>query len=482
MNFFINAAMGMGNSGVEHAEFYRAKRFDQVGIPYRLVFLDLIRELHPAMDRWHLRDDQVIDLWEYLVLGDDYLKNGLEKRMTPPEDKLVIDGTNTHRKREYMTDSGMMVVEHYVKYPDIHHPENKVLMVGSGRVELFDVASGKRRVMYEIIDDENRGRIIANIHLYDQRGKHLFFRNALLLYRYFFAQLDAAYGAPSHFIIDRGENTDQALMNYRLPESKLIYMIHADQLSDRDDPKNPLWNNHYEFLFDHLSAFDRVVVATELQRKDMLIDFPNDGQRFVTIPVGGVSDEPAKITPRELKEPIRLMTASRLASEKHIDLIVHAVAKLHNQGHDVRFDIYGQGSEDVKIKKAIEQENAQDYVVLKGLSDDLADVYPQYDVFISASFSEGFGLTYIEALNAGLPIVTFKARFGALELVKDGQNGFLQDFKREDDEFDVEQLMRGIERLMKSDYAQLQKNTQISVASFQDHVIAGKWRKLIDAL
>ena len=376
----------------------------------------------------------------------------------------------------------MLVVEHYVKYPDKHHPKNKMLMVSTGRIELFNLASGKRRVMYEIIDDDNRGRIISNIHLYDQKGKHLFFRNAMLLYRYFFAQLDAAYGAPSRFFIDRGENTDQALMTQRLAGSKLIYMVHADHLSDRDDPKNPLWNNHYEFLFDHLEEFDRVVVATELQRQDMLVDFPKEGDRFVTIPVGGVSDKPATITPRALKEPIRLMTASRLAPEKHVDLIVRAVAALHKQGHDIHFDIYGQGAEDKKIKKAIEETKAQDYVVLKGLSDDLADIYPQYDAFISASFSEGFGLTYIEALNAGLPIITFKARFGALELVHDGKNGFLQDFKRQDDTFDIDQLIQGIERFMKADYAQLQENTQTSVKSFQNHVIAAKWRKLIDAL
>lgn len=483
MNFFVDAAMGMGNSGVEHAEFYRANRFDQAGLSYRFVFLDLIRDLHPAMDRWHLRDDQVINLWEYCVLGDDYLKNGLAKRIAPSEkDNLVIDDTNTHRKREYVTDSGMLVVEHYVKYPDKHHPENKVLMVSTGRVELFSLETGKRRVMYEIIDDENRGRLISNIHLYDQKGKHLFFPNALLLYRYFFAQLNAAYGAPSRFFIDRGENVDQALLDPQFADSKLIYMIHADQLSDRDDPENPLWNNHYEFLFDHLNEFDRAIVATELQRKDMLVDFPDEGDRFVTIPVGGVSDEPARITPRELKEPIRLITASRLAPEKHVDLIVRAVAALHKQGHDIRFDIYGEGAESKKIKKAIDETKSKDYVTLKGLSDDLADVYPQYDAFISASFSEGFGLTYIEALNAGLPIITFKARFGALELVKDGENGFLQDFKRDDDDFDIDQLTQGITRFMQADYAKLQANTQTSVEPFQDHIIAEKWRKLIDAL
>lgn len=482
MNFFVNAAMGMGNSGVEHAQFYRAQRFEQAELPYRFVFLELIRELHAAMDRWNLRDDQVLNMWEYFVLGDDYLKHGLAKRMVAPDDDLVIDDTNTHRKREIVTDSGMRIVEHYAKYPDKHHPDSGTLLVGTARVELFNVETGERRVMYEIIDDAHRGRLISNIHLFNQSGKHLFFRNLVLLHRYFFEQLDAAYGAPSAFLIDRGEDTDQALMTHRIKDAQIIYMIHADHLSDRDDPKNPLWNNHYEYLLDHINEADRVVVATELQRQDLLIDFPSGQKKFATIPVGGVADKANNITPRSLKQPIRLITASRLAAEKHIDLIVRAVAQLKQQGEDIQFDIYGQGGEQGKILKAIDETDAKDYVSLKGLSDDLADVYPNYDAFISASFSEGFGLTYIEALNAGLPIITFKARFGAIELVQDGENGFLQPFKRDDDDYNVNQLVEGIKRLISSDYAQLQANTQTSVKSFQNHVIAGKWRNLIDGL
>lgn len=482
MNFFVNEGMAMSNSGVEHAQFYRANRFDQAELPYRFVFLNLLPDLHKAMDRWHLRDDQVINIWEYFVLGKDYLKHGLTKRITPPKVDITIDGTDTHRKRETITDSGIRIVDHMVKTPDIHHPENKVLLVSSSRVEMFRVDDDKRRVMYEIIDDVHRGRIIANIHLFHENGKHLFFRNAVLLYRYFFQQLDAAFGSPSHFLIDRGEQVDQALMAQRIPESKLIYMIHADQLADRDDPRYPLWNNHYEYLQDYLSEFDRVVVATDLQRQDMLVDFPDATKEIVTIPVGGVSDQMTPYKPRSLSQPIRLMTASRLAIEKHVDLIVKAVAKIHNQGIDIRFDIYGDGNQETKIKKAIEETEAGNYVTMKGVSNDLADVYPQYDAFISASFSEGFGLTYIEALNAGLPVITFNARFGAVELIKDGQNGFLQEFKREDFAFDVDQLVTGIERFMKADYTKLQANTQSSVTDYQDHVIAGKWRKMINEL
>ncbi len=91
-------------------------------------------------------------------------------------------------------------------------------------------------------------------------------------------------------------------------------------------------------------------------------------------------------------------------------------------------------------------------------------------------------MTYIEALNAGLPIVTYKARFGAMELIKEGVNGYLKDFSRNDDTYNVQQLTEGIRQLVATDLNQLKANTRKSVRMFQDSIIAEKWSELIDAL
>lgn len=120
--------MGLGNSGVEHAEFYRAARFEQAKLPYRFVFLDLIKELRAATAKWQLADERVLNLWEYCVFGGDYLTTGAAPTQAETSD-LIIDNTDTHRLRTTVTDTGMRIVEHLVKYPDQHHPDNPVLLV-----------------------------------------------------------------------------------------------------------------------------------------------------------------------------------------------------------------------------------------------------------------------------------------------------------------------------------------------------------------
>ena len=480
MNFFINQAMGMGNSGVEHAQFYRAKRFDQAHLPYRLVFVELIPNLHEAMTKWNLQDDQVINMWEYLVLGSDYAINGLGQRSEATDD-LIVDDTNTHRLRVVTTVSGMKILTYYVKYPN---PKKAgTLLVSPARIEIYDADSGDLKVMYSVEQNRFHKDEIRNIHLYNQAGgQHLFFNNLVRLKRYFYEQLDRLYDGHSVFVIDRGEQNEVALLTDKLPDSKIVDVIHADHLSDRNVASDPLWNNYYEYVLNHADLVDRFVVATELQRQDLLVDFPEGAQKFVTIPVGGVSDKVAKFDAHDLPATIKLVTVSRLAAEKHIDLIIKAVIKFHDEDQKVSLDVYGAGGEKDKLQKLIDDAKAGDYITLKGHTQHADQIYPQYDAFVSASFSEGFGLTYIEALNAALPVVTFKARFGALELIHDEQNGFLQNFERDNEEFNVDQLVNGLYRLKGSDYQTLRQQVVSSVDQFRDQVIADKWRELLDEL
>ncbi|MCC3237384.1 glycosyl transferase, partial [Pediococcus acidilactici] len=79
-------------------------------------------------------------------------------------------------------------------------------------------------------------------------------------------------------------------------------------------------------------------------------------------------------------------------------------------------------------------------------------------------------------------VVTFAARFGSLELIQDGKNGYLMTFKREDHEFDVSQLEKGIQKLMERDISEMKDDIYKSVDNYRDHVIADKWRNLINEL
>lgn len=480
MNFFVNGGMGISNSGIEHAEFYRAKLFAQLGEPYKYVFVDFVPKLQEAMKAWHIAPDAVANIWEYFTLGDQYLRDGVTREFSAKDD-LVIDSTQTHRKKETWTTGGLRIVEHLVKHPD-RHKKTDILLVSTAHMDIFSRIDGKRKVTFEYVDDPHRKTMIRNIHVFDLNGEHLFFANEVPARRFFFNRLAQTYGGHSNFIIDRGERNEAALFSPKMPHTSIIDPIHADHLSNRDDPAKPLWNNYYEYLLTHLDKVDKVVVATQLQRQDLLVDFPKQTDKFVVIPVGGVRDQPTIDLTKPLGKPVKLITASRLAAEKNINLIIRAVAAVHDEGIPIELAVYGEGGQQADLEKEVKKLHAADYIKLAGQSTHLEDLYPQYDAFVSGSFSEGFGLTFIEALNAALPVIAFDARFGAQELIDDGVNGFLQPFKRGDEAYNVDQLKIAIHRLLDANYAQLRKNTQQSVKQYQDHVNAEKWKVLIDEL
>ena len=92
---------------------------------------------------------------------------------------------------------------------------------------------------------------------------------------------------------------------------------------------------------------------------------------IVTIP-GGSLDKLRE--PEGERKPFSIITASRLANEKHVDWLAKAVVKAKESLPQVNFDIFGTGAEEAKLKAIIEENHAQDYIHLKG-HQDLTEVY-----------------------------------------------------------------------------------------------------------
>ena len=72
----------------------------------------------------------------------------------------------------------------------------------------------------------------------------------------------------------------------------------------------------------------------------------------------------------------------------------------------------------------IKKHGAENYIILRG-QQNLKEVYQDYELYLSGSTSEGFGLTLMEAIGGGLPIIGFDVRYGNPAFIDDGENGYL---------------------------------------------------------
>lgn len=115
---------------------------------------------------------------------------------------------------------------------------------------------------------------------------------------------------------------------------------------------------------------------------------------------------------------------ARLHSLKDHQTALHAIDIARQQNPDVRLLIVGEGDQRAAIEDTIATRKLQQHVTLTGERSDIADLLATADAFLMSSISEGIPLTIIEAMAAGLPVVS-TAVGGIPEMIQHGQSGFL---------------------------------------------------------
>ncbi|MBE6903905.1 MAG: glycosyltransferase [Ruminococcaceae bacterium] len=153
-----------------------------------------------------------------------------------------------------------------------------------------------------------------------------------------------------------------------------------------------------------------------------------------------------------LSDKFVVIFLGRLAKEKNIDFLLKAMKKISTIDENIVLLIAGYGPYEEELKALAEEYNVADKVIFAGKQnhEDVPLIYQCADVFASASESETQGITYIEALASGLPVLA-KLDECIEDIVIDGQTGYI--FKDEDEY---------IEKLLKIKNSSLEEKQQLS--------------------
>ena len=130
-----------------------------------------------------------------------------------------------------------------------------------------------------------------------------------------------------------------------------------------------------------------------------------------------------------------IIFVGRLIKEKHADMLIHAVGLLLHEFPDIRVLIIGEGPEYLKLKHLIDEKKMNDSIHLCGFypnHDDLIAQLKSSKVFVLPSTREGFGISALEALACGIPVVTVDHPANAIRDLITENNGFLCPLSAED--------------------------------------------------
>jgi len=142
-----------------------------------------------------------------------------------------------------------------------------------------------------------------------------------------------------------------------------------------------------------------------------------------------------------------ILSVARQYRRKNTASLLRAVVRLRDSRPDVRLRIIGEGPELSRLSALSTQLGLNDSVCFVGSVEGIESLQKEYaaaDVFCLPSLQEGFGIVFLEAMAAGLPIVA--ARAGAApEVAPHGEVSLL--VNPDDDAA----LARALERLLADD-------------------------------
>jgi glycosyltransferase involved in cell wall biosynthesis len=141
----------------------------------------------------------------------------------------------------------------------------------------------------------------------------------------------------------------------------------------------------------------------------------------------------------------RVITLSRMSSEKRVEWIVRAFAASAERYPDWDLEIYGNGPQRNFLEHLAEDLAPPGRIRFCGFSREAFHVLAGADIYVSASWIEGFGNSIWEALACGVPVIAIDAGPSIGRLVRHEVDGLVVR------DHSVAGLTAALERLMKNE-------------------------------
>ena len=263
------------------------------------------------------------------------------------------------------------------------------------------------------------------------------------------------------------------IFSTRIEFSKLIKRRDTINISQEhsyiDDEK------YIKKVEESFNYIDHLVVMTDKARQNYCNWIDNKKVNVVVIP-NMIENNEKYISSCENK---KIISVGRLEEVKDFSLLIDIFhnAVVEHKNNDWKLEIVGSGSLKEELENKIEKLGLKDNVILTGNvpTDMVYQKLSESSIFVLTSKSESFSLVLCEAMNAGLPVMSFDIDAGPREIINDAVNGYLIEDR------DSDEMANKLLSLM--DNSKLRKeigaNAKQSVGKYYSTNIIKKWLEII---
>ncbi|MDO4942833.1 MAG: glycosyltransferase family 4 protein [Lachnospiraceae bacterium] len=173
-----------------------------------------------------------------------------------------------------------------------------------------------------------------------------------------------------------------------------------------------------------LKQSDKVIAISQAVKKSLeeYLSVPSDK---ITVIYNGT--DTSRFKPdihTTIKIPVKLVYVGRLIKEKGVQTTIKVLSDLP-ENLDWTFDIIGDGNYRKKLEQLSERMGLKEQVHFYGTCSDIPEILNNHDIFIHMPlWEEGFGITTIEAMAAGLLCICMD-KGGIPEIISNGKDGIL---------------------------------------------------------
>ncbi len=172
-------------------------------------------------------------------------------------------------------------------------------------------------------------------------------------------------------------------------------------------------NNSFVAISNHTLNYFKKVLPLPLSNNVYLLHNAINFHRFNSV---------AK--PRAVSA-LRLINVGSFNRNKNQDFLIDVVQVLLAKGHrDVLLSFCGTGATEASVQQKVRDLNLTAYVKFFGATDDVETYLGNSNIYVHSAKSEALGLTHLEAMAAGLPVVCLDGG-GNRDVIEQNKNGIM---------------------------------------------------------
>jgi hypothetical protein len=171
----------------------------------------------------------------------------------------------------------------------------------------------------------------------------------------------------------------------------------------------------------HLRRIDAFVTVSRRDAEDYRANVRLGSTRLLHIP----NSIPAPSVPPSHGRAKLIVAAGRLVKSKRYDVLIRAFAKVVAERPDWQLRIYGDGDQKPALRALVLELGLHNHVRVMGGYMPIEPEWAKASIAAVSADKEPFGMTLVEAMRCGVPVVSTDAPHGPGEILEHGVDGLL---------------------------------------------------------